>query len=113
MGGTIVSPKAGSRYLYVTNYAGGSLSIFNLASGLPSLVATSSSGSSGPLCIIADPDTQRYLYTANYTGGAVGGVEMDPTNGTLITNKDSPYGTSGQPTCVAAIPHAGGNAHHL
>jgi 6-phosphogluconolactonase (cycloisomerase 2 family) len=113
MGGIIVSPKTGGKFLYITNYAGGSLSIFNLSFGLPSLVATSSSGSSGPLCIIADPDTQRYLYTANYTGGAVGGVEMDPSNGTLITNKDSPYGTSGQPTCVAAISHAGGNAHHL
>ncbi len=47
------------------------------------------------------------------SGGTVGGVELDPANGTLITNKNSPYGTSGQPTCVAAITHAGGNAHHL
>ncbi|HEX3660084.1 MAG TPA: beta-propeller fold lactonase family protein [Acidobacteriaceae bacterium] len=113
MGGTIVNSASGGKFLYITNYAGGSLSIFSLASGLPSLVATGSPGSSGPLCILADPDTGRYLYTANYTGGTVGGSELDPSNGTLITNKDSPYATSGQPTCVAAITHAGGNAHNL
>lgn len=113
MGGTVVSGANGSKYLYVTNYTGGSLSVFSLASGLPSLVATSSSGASGPLCVLAEPHTQRYLYTANYTGGKVGGSELDPANGTLITNKNSPYGTSGQPTCVAAITHAGGNAHNL
>ncbi|HEX3987751.1 MAG TPA: beta-propeller fold lactonase family protein [Acidobacteriaceae bacterium] len=112
MGGTIV-PGTGANYLYITNYAGGSVSVFSLASGLPSLIATGNSGASGPLCILADPHTQRYLYTANYTGGSVGGVELDPANGTLITNKDSPYGTSGQPTCVAAITHAGGNTHGL
>jgi 6-phosphogluconolactonase (cycloisomerase 2 family) len=114
MGGTIVSGSAGASYLYVTNYAGGSLSIFSLVSGLPSLVATGNSGASGPLCILAEPDTQRYLYTANYTGGSVGGVEINPATGTLITNKDSPYPlTGGQPTCVAAITHPGGNPNGL
>jgi len=113
MGGTIVPGANSANYLYVTDYLGGSLSIYSLASGAPSLVATSTSGASGPLCVLADPRTLRYLYTANYTGGAVGGLELDPANGTLITNKNSPYGTSGQPTCVAAITHAGGNAHNL
>jgi 6-phosphogluconolactonase len=113
MGGTAVTSAAGGKYLYITNYAGGSLSIFSLASGVPSLLATGNSGASGPLCILADPHTQRYLYTANYTGGSIGGVELDPSNGTLITNKDSPYPTAGQPTCVAAITHAGGNANGL
>lgn len=113
MGGTVVPGSNGTNYLYVTNFMGGSLSIYSLASGPPSLVATSSSGASGPLCILADPNTQRYLYTADYTGGTIGGAELDPANGTLITNKDSPYSTSGQPTCVAAITHVGGNNHNL
>ncbi|MGA7523732.1 MAG: beta-propeller fold lactonase family protein [Acidobacteriaceae bacterium] len=113
MGGTIVPGSGGANFLYVSNYTGGSLSVFALASGVPSLVATSSSGAPGPLCVLADPNTLRYLYTANYIGGAVGGAELDPANGTLITNKDSPYATSGQPTCVAAITHVGGNNHGL
>ncbi|MFZ0630377.1 MAG: beta-propeller fold lactonase family protein [Acidobacteriaceae bacterium] len=112
MGGTIVPGSAGN-FLYISNYLGGSLSVFSLASGVPSFVASSSSGASGPLCVLVDPRTQRYLYTANYTGGTIGGAELDPANGTLITNKDSPYSTSGQPTCVAAIVHEGGNTHNL
>jgi 6-phosphogluconolactonase len=113
MGGTIVSPASGSKYLYVTNYKDGSISIFSLSSGTPSLIATSSSQASGPLCILADPDTSRYLYIADYTGGTIGGVELDPSSGTVITNQGSPYATSGQPTCAAAISHPQGNKNGL
>ncbi len=113
MGGTVVSPAAAGKYLYVTNYKDGSLSIFTLASGLPAEVATSNAGASGPLCVLADPNTSRFLYSADYIGGTIGGAELNPSNGTLITNKNSPYPTSGQPTCVAAITHAGGNKHGL
>jgi 6-phosphogluconolactonase (cycloisomerase 2 family) len=113
MGGTVVPGSGGANYLYVSNYTAGSLSVFSLAAAAPSLIATTTSGASGPLCVLAEPHTQRFLYTANYIGGSIGGAELDPANGTLITNKNSPYGTSGQPTCVAAITHAGGNAHGL
>jgi len=113
MAGTIVSPASSGKFLYVSNYTDGSLSIYSLASGVPALVTTSNAGSSGPLCVLADPDTSRFLYSADYIGGTIGGAELDPSTGTLITNKDSPYPTSGQPTCVAAITHAGGNKHNL
>jgi DNA-binding beta-propeller fold protein YncE len=112
MGGTIVTGSSG-KFLYVTNYTDGSLSIYALSSGLPSLVTTSNAGSSGPLCVIADPNTQRFLYTADYIGGTVGGAELNPSTGTLITNQGSPYVSSGQPTCVAAITHPGGNKNGI
>lgn len=113
MGGTIVTPGSSTKYLYVTNYTDGSLSIYSLASGLPSLVNTSNAGSSGPLCVLADPNTHRFLYTADYIGGTIGGAELDPSTGMLITNQGAPYASSGQPTCVAAITHAGGNKNGL
>jgi 6-phosphogluconolactonase len=109
MGGTVVN----SKFLYVTNYTDGAISIFSLSSGVPVLVTTSNAGASGPLCVIADPNTQRFLYTADYIGGTIGGAELNPSTGTLITNQGSPYPTSGQPTCVAAIIHAGGNKNGL
>lgn len=109
MGGTVVAGK----FLYITNYQGGTISLYSLASGSPSLVSTTTSGASGPLCAIVDPESQRFLFTADYTGGTIGGLELNAGNGALITNKDEPYHTSGQPTCVAAIPHKGGNAHGL
>lgn len=109
MGGTIVDKK----FLYITNYGDGSIGLYSLASAGPTYVSSSTSGASGPLCVIADPDVNRFLYIANYLGSTVGGSELDPGNGSLITNKAGPYHTSGQPTCVAAIPHKGGNAHNL
>lgn len=112
MGATIV-PGASAPFLYVTNFKDGSISIYSLSSAGPSLVATSNAGSSGPLCVLADPNTHRFLYTADYIGGTVGGAEFNPSTGTLITNQGSPYVSSGQPTCVAAITHAGGNKNGL
>jgi 6-phosphogluconolactonase len=108
MGGTVVG-----NFLYITNYTDGSVSIYSLSSGLPASVGTSNAGASGPLCILADPDTQRFLYIADYIGGTIGGVELSPSTGTLIVNQGSPYPTSGQPTCVAAIPHRQGNKNGL
>lgn len=113
MGGTVVTPASGSKFLYITNYKDGSISIYSLASGVPAPIASGNSGSSGPLCILADPDTLRFLYIADYIGGTIGGVELNPSTGTLITNKGSPYVTSGQPTCVAAIAHSGGKKNGL
>jgi len=112
MGGTVVSSSSG-KFLYITNYTDGTVSIYSLSSGLPSLVGTGNSGASGPLCVLADPTTQRFLYIADYTGGTIGGVELNPSTGTLIVNQGSPYPTSGQPTCVAAITHVGGNKNGL
>jgi 6-phosphogluconolactonase (cycloisomerase 2 family) len=113
MGGTVVSPSSSSKFLYVTNYTDGSLSIYSLASGMPSLVTTSNAGSSGPLCVVVDPEVQRFVYTADYIGGTIGGAELNPSTGTLITNQNSPYVTSGQPTCVAAITHPEGKKNGL
>lgn len=107
MGATVVAKSTSTRYLYVSNYTDGSLSVYSLNSGIPSAIATSSAGASGPLCLLADPNLGRFLYSADYVGGKVGGAMLNPSTGTLITSQGSPYGTSGQPTCVAAIPHAG------
>ena len=113
MGGAVVTPSGGSKFLYITNYTDGSISIYSLSSGVPSLITDSNAGASGPLCVIAEPDTQRFLYTADYIGGTIGGAEVNPSSGTLITNQGSPYVTSGQPTCVAAVTHPGGNKNGL
>jgi len=113
MGGTVISTASSGKFLYITNYKDGSIGIYSLASGSPSFVATSNSGSSGPLCVLAEPDTFRFLYTSNYIGGTIGGAELNPSTGALINNQNSPYPTSGQPTCVAAITHSGGNKNGL
>lgn len=107
--GATVAGTAGSpgTYLYVSNYADGSINSYSLSSGVATPIATTSSGTSGPLCMILDPQLGRYLYVSDYIGGRVGGAYVDPTTGGLTMNQGSPYITQGQPTCVAAIGHAG------
>lgn len=108
MGATVVTnAQSSNKYLYVTNYADGSISSYLLNSGVPALIASTNSGASGPLCVMADPNLTRFVYTADYIGGKVGGAELDPNSGKLIINQNSPYSTAGQPTCVAAITHNG------
>jgi 6-phosphogluconolactonase len=112
--GAIVAGKAGSpgTYLYVSNYSDGSISSFSLKAGVPMPVATTNSGTSGPLCMILDPQLGRFLYVSDYIGGRVGAATVNPTTGALTINQGSPYVTQGQPTCVAAVGHAG-NANGL
>lgn len=107
MGATIVTSSASAKYLYVSNYNDGSISSYSLSSGAPVEITTTSSGASGPLCLMADPYLGRFLYAANYIGGKVGGLQLNPSTGGLISNMGAPYVTQGQPTCVAAIPHPG------
>ena len=102
-----------SKYLYVSNYIDGSLSSYSLNGATPAAISTSTSGSSGPLCLVVDPDLQRFLFTADYIGGTVGGAELNPANGALIQNQGSPYASTGQPTCVAAVPEKQGNKNGL
>ncbi len=106
MNGTVVANSSG-KFLYISNYIDGSLGVYSLASGTPALVSTSNAGGSGPLCLLADPNLGRFLYTADYIGGSVGGSQLNPSTGSLVANLGSPYSTAGQPTCVAAVPHAG------
>lgn len=107
--GATVSGKAGSpgSYLYVSNYNDGTISSFSLSGGVPTPITTTNAGTSGPLCMLLDPELGRYLFVSDYIGGRVGGAFVDPTTGGLTMDQGSPYVTQGQPTCVAAIGHAG------
>lgn len=100
--GALVTAGSSGNFLYVTNYTDGTISSYSLSSGIPQSLTTSTAGASGPLCLIVEPELNRFLYATDYTGGLVGGLELDPSNGSLIQNQGSPYGTTGQPTCAAA-----------
>lgn len=107
--GATVTGKSGSQgaYLYVSNYSDGSISSFSLTGGVPTPIATTNSGTSGPLCMILDPELGRFLYVSDYIGGRVGAATVNPSTGALTINQGSPFATQGQPTCVAAVGHAG------
>jgi 6-phosphogluconolactonase (cycloisomerase 2 family) len=110
MGAIVFSPSGSSgTYLYVSNYSDGSISSYSLQAGVPTPLATTNSGTAGPLCMTIDPDLHRYLFVSDYIGAGVGGAFLDPTTGSLTPDLGSPYLSQGQPTCVTAISHPGNN----
>jgi 6-phosphogluconolactonase len=109
--GATVAAGTSEHFLYVTNYTDGTISSYSLNTGTPVPLTTTSAGASGPLCIVLDPRLGRFLFSSDYIGGTVGGAELNPSTGNLIENQGSPYRSTGQPTCVAAIPHIEGKTN--
>ncbi len=76
---------AGGAFLYVTNYADGTISEFsrNLTTGALTLIGTVSAGSkNGPKGIAIDP-SNRYLYATNFKDGTVLEFNINGTTGAL------------------------------
>ncbi len=104
----VVDPRG--LFVYVANYNSSDVSAYAIdqATGNPTQVAGSGSygtNGAGPSCIIVEPGLGRYVYTTNFLDSTVAGFELNPTTGTLLQTQNTPYTSSGQPTCAAAIPH--------
>ncbi len=113
--GVVVDPRG--LYIYVSNYNSNNVMGYaiNQATGVPSaLSGTSSFGTgTGPTCLIVEPSLARYIYTANFIDNSVTGLRLDPNNGGLTGNQNSPYPAAGQPTCVTAVPHGNHKIQHV
>jgi 6-phosphogluconolactonase (cycloisomerase 2 family) len=65
-------------------------------------------------CIIVEPALARFVYTADFAGTfGVTGYQMNPNSGALTGTENSPYLTSGQPTCLAAVSHGNHPITHV
>jgi 6-phosphogluconolactonase (cycloisomerase 2 family) len=95
---------ATGKFLYVANRNSGSITSYSVANGVP--VATGSYPTGAfPQCVIVDPNLNRFLYTADFQGAGSTGYQIDPGTGNLTGTENSPYGGTGQATCLAATPH--------
>jgi 6-phosphogluconolactonase (cycloisomerase 2 family) len=105
--GITVDPRG--EYVYVSNYNAKDISAYtiNTATGYPTGVAAAGTylTGTGPTCIFVEPSLGRYVYTSNFLDDSVSGLSLDPNTGTLTAVPNTPFLTSGQPTCAAAIPH--------
>ena len=98
-------------YAYVANSQDATVTAYSIANGVLSKLGNSTYATGlQPVAIGIDPSTNHYLYTVNFLGNNVSGFELNTTAGTLLNTQNSPYGTSAQPTAVAAIPHNGTGA---
>lgn len=108
--GIVVNPVY--PYVYVTNELDSTLTAYSMSNGALTRLGTTSGGGTyqtgdQPVAIGVDPSTDRFLFTVNFLGNDLSGFELSATDGSLVVSQFSPYGTSAQPTAVAAIPHNG------
>jgi len=105
--GITVDPRG--EYVYVANYNANDISAYtiNPGTGYPTGVAAAGTygTGTGPTCIFVEPSLGRYVYTTNFLDSTVSGLSLNPNTGTLAPVQNTPFLSSGEPTCIGAIPH--------
>lgn len=103
--GLTIDPRG--KYLYVANYNDNNISAYaiDIATGAPSgtVGSTATLVGTSPTCIAIEPALGKYLYTSNYLDGTVSGEKLDPHNGGLTSVQNTPFPSSGLPTCAVAV----------
>jgi 6-phosphogluconolactonase (cycloisomerase 2 family) len=97
---------ATGKYLYVVNRNSNNIQGYTIASGTGAPVAFGSFATGAyPECVLVDPNLNTFVYTADFEGVGSTGYRMDHSTGMLSGTENSPYGGTGQATCLAATPH--------
>ena len=102
-----VDPRG--KFLYVANNTSGTIGAYAIdqASGAPVGSAgsggTVSAGGARPTCVAIEPALGRYLYTSNNLDNSVGALKLDSHTGVLTQVQNTPFPSSGLPTCVVAV----------
>lgn len=103
--GITIDPRG--KYLYTANYNANTVSAFVIDTAAGSLSGSSGSASTavgtGPTCVTIEPARGIYLFTSNQLDNSVTGEQLDPHNGGLKAIQNTPFGTSGLPTCAVAV----------
>ncbi len=97
------------RFLYVANYNANTIGMYNIGTGgtLSSAAGSASVGvGTNPSCVTTASRGQ-FVYTANYTSNNVSALQLDTSTNSLINIQNTPFSTSGFPTCAAAVIAAG------
>jgi 6-phosphogluconolactonase (cycloisomerase 2 family) len=105
--GMTIDPRG--KYLYVANYSSQSIGayVIDQATGTPvgSVGSATTAVPAGPTCVTVDPALGIYVYTSNNLDSSVSGMQLDPHNGGLKQVQNTPFPSSGLPTCVTTVPN--------
>ena len=101
-------------FLYVTNFNSHDVRAYAIdqATGNPTGVSGGLSypTGTGPTCIVIEPTYGRFVFVSNFLDNTVSSYELNPHTGVLSLGLNSPFATSGEPTCVAT---AAGGTHPI
>jgi len=95
------------KYLYVANYDDNTVSAYaiDVATGAPvgSVGSATTTVGTAPTCIAIEPALGKYMYVSNYLDGTITGEQLNSHNGGLTAVQNTPFPSSGLPTCAVAV----------
>jgi 6-phosphogluconolactonase (cycloisomerase 2 family) len=97
------------KLIYVVNYNANTVQGYAIdtATGTPSgsVGAFATAVGSGPTCVAIDPSLGTNLYTSNNLDDTVSAAKVQVNTGGLTGVQNSPFLSSGQPTCMTIVPN--------
>jgi 6-phosphogluconolactonase (cycloisomerase 2 family) len=95
------------KLIYVVNFNGSTVQgyMIDAGTGTPSgaVGAFATGTGTGPTCVAIDPAVGVFLYTSNSLDNTVTGEQLNPNTGGLTAVQNSPFNSSGQPTCLTVV----------
>jgi len=103
--GLTIDPRG--KFLYVANFSSNTVGAYaiDIASGNPvgSVGSASTSVDTAPTCVTVEPALGIYAYSSNNLASTVSAMKLDPHNGGLSQVQNTPFPSSGLPTCAVAV----------
>jgi 6-phosphogluconolactonase (cycloisomerase 2 family) len=103
--GLTIDPRG--KFLYVANFSSNTVGAYaiDIASGNPvgSVGSASTSVDTAPTCVAIEPALGIYAYSSNNLASTVSAMKLDPHNGGLSQVQNTPFPSSGLPTCAVSV----------
>jgi 6-phosphogluconolactonase len=103
--GITIDPRG--KFLYVANFSSSNVGayVIDQATGTPvgSVGSSLTTVDTSPMCVAIEPALGIYLYTANNLASDVSALQLDPHNGGLKQVQNTPFPSSGLPTCAVSV----------
>jgi 6-phosphogluconolactonase (cycloisomerase 2 family) len=103
--GLTIDPRG--KFLYVANFSSSTIGAYAIdtASGTPvgSVGSASTATDTGPTCVTVEPALGVYTYASNNLASTVSALKLDPHNGGLGQVQNTPFPSSGLPTCAVSV----------
>jgi 6-phosphogluconolactonase len=103
--GLTIDPRG--KFLYVANFSSNTVGAYAIdaASGNPvgSVGSASTTVDTAPTCVTIEPALGIYTYTSNNLASTVSAMQLNPSNGGLSQVQNTPFPSSGLPTCAVAV----------
>jgi 6-phosphogluconolactonase (cycloisomerase 2 family) len=103
--GLTIDPRG--KFLYVANFSSNTVGAYaiDVASGTPvgSVGSASTGVDTAPTCVTIEPALGIYAYSSNNLASTVSAMKLDPHNGGLSQVQNTPFPSSGLPTCAVSV----------